>query len=127
MADKGLLGKLRFMYMAGIEEEEEFDRFAAGMTLDGREVKYPYLVLAGADDELSPIEYTYQLFDQIRTLKKLVVYQGERHAIGGPAGGFGPNWLTLIAEWLRGRADSKPMSSERVYVDVTGRQHVTPV
>ncbi len=118
--------KLRFMYMAGIEDEEEFDRFAAEMTLDGREVKCPYLVLAGEDDELSPIECTYQLFDQIRTPKKLVVYQGERHAIGGPAGGLGPNWLTLIAEWLRDRADGKPMSSEKVYVDVTGRQHVTP-
>ena len=149
MVDKGLLGcavvyvchepgghtifnmasptfKLRFMYMAGIEDEEEFDRFAAGMTLDGREVKCPYLVLAGEDDELSPIEYTYQLFDQIQTPKKLVVYQGERHAVGGPAGGLGPNWLTLIAEWLRDRADGKPMSSERVYVDITGRQHVTP-
>ena len=118
--------KLRFMYMAGIEDEEEFDGFAAGMTLDGREVKCPYLVIAGEDDELSPIEHTYQLFDQVQTPKKLVLYQGERHAIGGPAGGFGPNWLTLVAEWLRDRADGKPMSSEKVYVDVTGRQHVTP-
>ena len=76
-------------------------------------------------DELSPIEHTYQLFDQIKTPKQLVVYQGERHAIGGPAGGLGPNWLTLIADWLRNRADQKPMSSEKVYVDVTGRQNVT--
>lgn len=117
--------KLRFMYMAGIEDEDEFDRFAAGMTLDGREVKCPYLAIAGEDDELSPIEHTYQLFDQIKTPKQLFVYQGERHAIGGQAGGLGPNWLTLIADWLRNRADQKPMSSEKVYVDVTGRQHVT--
>lgn len=118
--------KLRFMYMAGIEDEEEFDRFAQGLTLDGSEVKCPYLVIAGEDDELSPIEYTYQLFDQVKTPKRLVVYQGERHAIGGPAGGFGPNWLTLLAEWLCDRADGKPMTSERVFVDVTGRQHVAP-
>jgi alpha-beta hydrolase superfamily lysophospholipase len=119
--------KLRFMYMAGIDDEEEFDRFTAGMTLDGREVKCPYLVIAGEDDELSPIEHTYQLFDQIKTLKQLVVYQGERHAIGGLAGGLGPNWMTLLAEWLRDRADGKPMASERVYVDVTGQQRVTSV
>jgi len=118
--------KLRFMYMAGYEDEEAFDRFAAGMTLDGGEVKCPYLVIAGEDDELSPIEHTYQLFDQVKTPKRLVVYQGERHAIGGPAGGLGPNWMTLLADWLRDRADGKPMASERVYVDVTGRQHVTP-
>ena len=119
--------KLRFMYMAGIDDEDEFDRFTAGMTLDGREVKCPYLVIAGEDDELSPIEHTYQLFDQIKTLKQLVVYQGERHAIGGLAGGLGPNWMTLLAEWLRDRADGKPMASERVYVDVTGQQRVTSV
>lgn len=118
--------KLRFMYMAGIEDEEKFDRFAAGMTLDGGEVKCPYLVVAGEDDELSPIEYTYQLFEQVKTPKRLVVYQGERHAIGGMAGGLGPNWMTLLADWLRDRADGKPMASERVYVDVTGRQHVAP-
>ena len=118
--------KLRFMYMAGYDNEDEFDKFAAGMTLDGSEVKCPWLCLAGEDDELSPIEYTYQLFDQIKTPKRLYVYQGERHAFGGPAAGLGPNWLTTIAEWLRDRADGKPMVSERVYVDTTGRQHVTP-
>jgi dienelactone hydrolase len=119
--------KLRFMYMASIEDEEEFDRFTAGMTLDGSEVKFPYLVIAGEDDELSPIEHTYRLFDQIKTLKQLVVYQGERHAIGGLAGGLGPNWMTLLADWLRDRADGKPMASERVYVDMSGQQRVTSV
>lgn len=117
--------KLRFMYMAGIEDEDEFDRFAAGMTLDGRDVKCPYLVVAGEDDELSPIECTYELFDHITTPKQLFVYQGERHAIGGMAGGLGPNWMTLLADWLRDRADGKPMPSERIYVDVTGQQRVT--
>jgi hypothetical protein len=42
------------------------------------------------------------------------------------AGGLGPNWMTLLAEWLRDRADKKPMASERIYVDATGRRHVTP-
>lgn len=117
---------LRFMYMAGIEDEDEFDRFAQGLTLDGSQVKCPSLVIAGEDDELSPIECTYTLFDQVKTPKQLVVYQGERHAIGGPAGGLGPHWMTLLAEWLRDRADGKPMAFERVYVDMTGRLPVTP-
>jgi fermentation-respiration switch protein FrsA (DUF1100 family) len=119
--------KLRFMYMAGYDDEAEFDKFAEGLTLDGSQVKCPYLVIAGEDDELSPIEHTYRLFDQVRTPKRLLVYQGERHGLGGPAASLGPHWLTTIAEWLRDRADGKPMASERVYVDVTGRQHVTPV
>ena len=119
--------KLRFMYMAGYDDEEKFDRFAEGLTLDGGDVKCPYLVLAGEDDELSPIEYTYQIFDQIKTPKRLYVYQGEKHAFGGPAASLGPHWLTTIAEWLRDRADGKPMSSERIYVDTMGRQQVTHV
>ena len=44
----------------------------------------------------------------------------------GPAGGLGLNWMTLLAEWLRGRADGKPLASERMCVHVAGRQHVRP-
>jgi fermentation-respiration switch protein FrsA (DUF1100 family) len=119
--------KLRFMYMAGYEDEAEFDRFAEGLRLDGRGVKCPWLCLAGEDDELSPIEHTYALFDAIPQPKQLIVYQGERHALGGPAATLGPNWLNTVADWLRDRLDGKPLRSERVYVDVTGRQTVTPV
>ena len=119
--------KLRFMYMSGYENEDEFDKFAQGFVLDGGDVKCPWLCLAGEDDELSPIEYTDRLFEQIKTPKRLYVYQGEKHAFGGPAAGLGPNWMTTIAEWLRDRSDGKPMSSDRIYVDVAGRQHVTPV
>lgn len=117
--------KLRFMYMAGIDDEDEFDRFADGLRLDGSAVACPLLIIASEDDELSPIEHTYRLFEEVRTPKKLVVYQGERHAIGGPAGGLGPNWLTLTADWLRDRADRRPMASERIYVETTGRTQVT--
>jgi pimeloyl-ACP methyl ester carboxylesterase len=117
--------KLRFMYMAGIEDEAEFDRFAEDLTLDGRDVRCPLLIVASEDDELSPIEHTYRLFNDVQTPKELVVYQGERHAIGGSAGGLGPNWLTLAADWLRDRVDGRAMASQRVYVDVTGRRSAT--
>jgi alpha-beta hydrolase superfamily lysophospholipase len=117
--------KLRFMYMAGIEDEAEFDRFAEDLTLDGRDVRCPLLIVASEDDELSPIEHTYRLFNDVQTPKELVVYQGERHAIGGSAGGLGPNWLTLVADWLRDRVDGRAMASQRVYVDVTGRGSAT--
>lgn len=120
--------KLRFMYMAGYEDEAEFDRFAEGFRLKGAEVKSPYLVLAGEDDELSPIEYTYQLFDEIPTPKKLVVYQGERHGFGsGSAAALGPQWMNMIADWFVDRFAGKPMQSERVLVDATGQQHTTAV
>jgi dienelactone hydrolase len=120
--------KLRFMYMAGYEDEAAFDRFAEGLRLNGADVKSPYLVIAGEDDELSPIEYTYQLFEEITTPKKLVVYQGERHGVGGgSAATLGPSWMNLIADWFVDRFASKPMTSERVLVDLAGQQHRTMI
>jgi dienelactone hydrolase len=116
--------KVRFMYMAGYEDEAEFDRFAEGLHLNGSEVQSPYLVVAGEDDELSPIEYTYQLFESITMPKKLVVYQGERHGVGGgSAAALGPQWMNVIADWFVDRFAGKPMTSERVLVDLAGQQH----
>ncbi len=118
--------KLRFMYMAGIEDEAAFDRYAEGFHLDGAEVKCPWLCIGGEDDELSPIEYTYALAEAVGQPKTLVIYQGERHGIGAMAGGLGPHWMTLFADWLRDRADAKPLASEKHYVDTTGRVTITP-
>lgn len=56
------------------------------------------------------------------------MYQRERHAIGGgPAAALGPQWLNMVADWFSDRFAGKPMTSERVYVDVMGHEHVTAV
>ena len=49
--------KKRFMYMSGIVDEAEFDKFRQGITWEGHadKIKVPYLCLAGEDDELSPV------------------------------------------------------------------------
>lgn len=122
--------KLRFMYMAGYDDEAQFDEYASTLTLDGlaERITCPYLVLAGEDDELSPIEHTYRLFDAIRAPKQLVVYQGERHSIGGgPAAQLGPNRHTFIADWFVDRFADRPMRSEKIFVDTSGGVHVTPL
>jgi len=120
--------KLRFMYMAGYEAEAEFDAFAATLSLEGlaERVTCPYLVIAGEDDELSPIEHTYRLLEQVRAPKQLVVYQGERHSLGGGlASQLGPNRNTLVADWFADRFAGRELRSERVYVDTSGVSHVT--
>jgi dipeptidyl aminopeptidase/acylaminoacyl peptidase len=89
--------KLRFMYMAGIEDEDEFDKFAQGLLLDGSEVQCPYLLIAGEDDELCPIEFVYRLMEEIRAPKILVVYEGEKHSIRNPKA------RTMIVDWLKDR------------------------
>jgi cephalosporin-C deacetylase-like acetyl esterase len=119
--------KLRFMYMAGYEDEDEFDRFANTLTLEGvgEQIRCPYLVIAGEDDELSPIEYTYELLNKIKAPKQLVLYQGEKHALHSTSStALGPHWGVYIAEWIKDRLDGKPMESKSIMVDLLGQTHV---
>src|SRR2546423_13997475 len=76
---------MRYMYMAGYADEAAFDRFAATLTPlpSAERIRCPYLVLAGEEDQLSPIENTYRLVERIQAPKLLGVYQGDRHSIGG--------------------------------------------
>ena len=116
--------KLRFMYMAGYDDEDEFDRFAETMTLEGvgRNVTCPYLVLAGEDDHLSPIECTYDLLETIAGPKQLVLYEGADHGLGGSSSSdLGPNPQTYIADWLLDRLNGKPMESQHILIDMAGQ------
>ena len=120
--------KMRFMYMAGITDEAQFDRFARDFNLlpIAGDVKCPYLVIAGGDDELSPIEHTYRLLDAMRCPKQLVVYEGEKHGIGGaPSAQMGDNPAVILADWLRDRADGKELTSAKMLIDSTGRAHIS--
>ncbi len=95
---------------------------------DMADIACPYLVVMGEDDELSPIEYTYDLFERVTAPKKLVIYEGGRHAVGSaPAAALGENPATLTADWLADRLAGKPLTSEKLFIDDTGRMEVTPV
>ncbi len=119
--------KLRFMYMAGYEDEDEFDRFVQTFSLHGigARLRCPYLVVAGQRDELSPIEHTYRLLQEVEAPKELVVYQGEKHGLNSTTASFlGPDWASHVADWiddrLRGRS---PAPSRHLFVDMTGHVH----
>lgn len=118
--------KLRFMYMAGYNDETEFDKFAQTLSLKGvaEKVKAPYLVMAGEDDQLSPIEYTYDLFETISAPKQLLVYEGAEHGlVGSAAAALGPSPTTYFADWLKDRLDGKPMQTKHMKVDGIGQVH----
>jgi dipeptidyl aminopeptidase/acylaminoacyl peptidase len=122
--------KLRYMYMAGYTDEAEFDRFA--QTLDplpsAERIRCPYLALAGEEDQLSPIEHTYRLVDRIRAPKQLVVYQGDRHSLGGsPSAYRGPAPASVLADWVRDRLSGQAFASERWYVQTSGQAVKTPL
>jgi len=118
--------KLRFMYMSGYQDEEEFDKFAQTLTLKGvgEKVKCPYLAVAGEDDHLSPIEYTYDLFETISAPKQLLVYEGADHGVGNASSvTLGPSPATFVADWLKDRLDGKPMETKHMKVDAAGQVH----
>ncbi len=110
--------KLNYMYMAGYDEEAAFDEFAKTLTLKGvaSKIGCPYLIVAGEDDELCPIQFVYELREEIRGRKVLLVYEGEKHSIRNPRA------RTIIVDWLKDRLDGKPFKSEKVYVEMSGKE-----
>jgi dienelactone hydrolase len=122
--------KVRFMYMSGITDEAEFDRFRQGMTWEGHadKIRAPYLCVAGEFDELSPLEHTERLMHALGGPKRLVVYQDSRHSVGNvPAANLGPTPTILMADWMRATLDGKPFASEKWYVESSGRIVTTPL
>jgi len=113
--------KDRYMWMAGYEDEKKFDEFAKTLSLEGlgAKVKCPVLIVAGEDDELSPIQNSYRLYDEIQAPKNIVVFKGEFH-------GVSDNWdvKAMIADWLKDRLDGKAFNSGRIYMDGTKGQEV---
>lgn len=98
--------RARFMAMAGLVDEGEFDQLAASHDLRqlAPHIAHPYLALAAEDDELSPLDATLDLLSAMRSSRELVVYRGERHSLGGgPATRFGPHPITKVADWFADR------------------------
>ena len=122
--------KMRFMYMSGYSDEDEFDRFMERFSLMpiAGGIKCPVLIQAGEDDELSPLEFSDELAGRIRTPKKLVIYEGERHAIGGNnlSSYLGENWFTMLADWCLDRIEGKLAPNERVFINALGQANAVP-
>jgi dienelactone hydrolase len=121
--------KMRFMYMSGYADEDAFDDFRRTLTWEGHadKIHAPYLCMAGEHDELSPIENTFRLFDRLAGPKRLVIYQGSRHSIGGPAAANGPHPQSLAADWLAARFTGEPFESEKWFVETSGKVVRTPL
>ncbi len=122
--------KKRFMYMSGIPNEDEFDKFRQTLTWEGHidKIKVPYLCLAGEADELSPLDHTERMFRVMKTPRQLVIYADSRHSVGGvPAANLGPVPSSYTAEWMAARLAGTPFASERWFVEPTGRVAKTPL
>lgn len=121
--------KLRFMFMAGYDDEAEFDKFIQGITADGlgASVTCPYLVCCGEDDDWSSIESTFAVLNDVTTPKELLLYQAEGHTLHSRGSShLGPNEFAYMADWISDRFQGKPMDSQLSVVDAGGRVHREP-
>ena len=111
------------MWMAGYEDDAAFEEFAKKLTLEGLgpRIQCPYLIVAGEDDDLSPIEHTLKLYDEIAGPKTLVIYKGEVHGVTDNL-----DVRAFIADWMKDRFDGKPLQSRLIYKDCRTGQEVRP-
>jgi dienelactone hydrolase len=120
--------KKRFMWMSNYTDEDQFGQFVKTLTWEGHaeRIAKPYMVLAGEADELSPLEFTERMIGRMKAPRNLVIYAESRHSVGNvPAANLGPFPPILMADWMRSRLDGKPFTSERWFVDATGRINKT--
>jgi dienelactone hydrolase len=122
--------KKRFMYMSGIVDEDEFDKFRETITWEGHadKIRVPYLCVAGEAEELSPLEHSERLVAALNGPKQMVVYQESRHSVGNvPSANLGPFPPVLVADWMVDRLAGKPFASERWYVTSSGQIEKRPL
>jgi esterase/lipase len=117
--------KARFMWMSGLENDEaRFDEMVTQIDLRPLmpQMAVPWLVVAGDEDELSPIQYSYELVAACESESAMLVYQQGRHALSlpTPSVASGPNWLSYSADWLLDRVNGKPVAERVDYVLPTG-------
>lgn len=103
--------KRNYMYMAGIEREEEFDRMADLMILDDIAPKLtcPLLMVHGEYDELNPLQDALDCYARVRAPKEIWVAEDQFHPLGKVA----PELFPSIIDWLQDRLEGKSMPRER--------------
>ncbi len=95
--------KRMFMYMAGLQDEAEFDRMAAEMMLldHASRISCPSLQIIGEYDPLCHLEDGYAVYEQLPTPKELWVLENDFHSVYANRnfGGLEPS--SFMADWLR--------------------------
>ena len=114
--------KDRYMWMSGFDDEDAFDTFAARLTLEGLGAKIhcPYMMVCGEDDDLSPIEHSFKLYDEIAAPKTMLLFKDEVHGVSDNM-----SVRAMIADWMMDRFDGKDLQSRIIYLACRTGQEVT--
>lgn len=115
--------KVRFMMMAGYDDEARFDEFIAAFDIRSyaERIMCPVLVQAGEEDELSPLAYTEDFVKHLRAPVTLAVYEGHKHVLrglGSTSAGESPDHM--YADWLCERLAGKAALAERLFITMNG-------
>ena len=101
--------RLTYKYMAGIEDDDEFDELVVNkMSLKGigKNIKSPFLMLAGEFDPLNPLEEADAFFNEIAGPKEMWVMEDDYHG-AYPAGFSEIPPAHIMADWLKDKLEGK--------------------
>ncbi|MFC1491746.1 alpha/beta hydrolase family protein [Nitrospinota bacterium] len=117
--------KQMFMYMAGMDEEEEFDKMALKMTVKGYmdKVQCPTLLATGEFDPLCPLEDSIEVYEDLTCAKEMWVFENQFHILWSIENLGGLGFHQYIFDWLQRVliGDGIPSGHKRLaYVRVGG-------
>ena len=104
-----------FMYMAGIQDEEAFDRMAEQMTSFGcgAEIRCPTLICSGEFDPLTRLDETLAMFDEIAGPKELWVFENQAHDYRGLPNLCEIDTLHFMIDWVLDAMEGKISKSHK--------------
>lgn len=105
-----------FMYMAGMTDEDEFDKMAKKMTMKGyaEKVKAPTLLVTGEFDPLCPLEDAIEVYGDLTCRKEMWVLEDQFHPLWGLPNLGGLDCHQFVLDWLKMAMVDKKTNKDRV-------------
>ncbi len=100
--------RFTYKYMAGIEDDAEFDDLVSRMTLKGvgPRIKHPFLIWVGEFDPLQHLEEAEAFYEELAGPKEMWIMEDDFHQ-AFTRGIYNLPIATLVADWLRDKLDGK--------------------
>jgi dipeptidyl aminopeptidase/acylaminoacyl peptidase len=98
-----------YMYMAGMQNEDEFDNMASQMKLDNYlpNIKCPCLIVNGEYDPLAPLDTVLSVYEQVPGPKEIWVVEDEFHTPRHGESFGGADFYGFLADWIRDALNGK--------------------
>lgn len=117
-----------YMYMAGIHDEEEFDRIAESMTLDDvlSNIECPCLMVTGEYDPVAHLEDVMDVYARLTCPREIWVIENHFHNPRYAENLGGLDFFGFLADWLHDVLAGKTRSDLKREVLVGQREGLGP-